>query len=372
MGELPKGGERVKQYKAYKFRMYPTQGQKILIAKTFGCCRFYWNQALNDNEIAFRETGKGKINTPASYKKEFEWLKEVDSMALTNEHMTLKQSYINFFKNPSHFGKPKFKSKKSKRNSYTTKQHGLEVGEQYVKLPKLKKVKIRNHRGLIGEVRSATISLTPSGKYYVSVLVEEDIEQLPIAKYDIGIDLGLTHLAICSNGEKFEALKSYRKMKKKLAREQRKLSKKQRGSKSYERQRIRVAKIHEKIANQRKDFLHKVSTKLINENQVICLEDLNTKGLLKNHCLAQAISDMGWHMFVSMLEYKAKWYGRAIVKVDRWYASSQICSSCGANTGKKPLSVREWTCPHCGSAHDRDINASINILHEGKRQMGMQ
>lgn len=362
----------MKQHKAYKYRMYPTEEQKILIAKTFGCCRFYWNQALNDNEVAFREAGKGKINTPASYKKEFEWLKEVDAQALVQEQQTLKQSYINFYKNPIHFSKPKFKSKKDSRNSYTTCQHGMNVSQQYIKLPKLRQVKIKNHRNFSGEIKRATISLTPTGKYYVSVLVEEDIEQLSIAKYDIGIDLGLTHLAICSNGEKFEALKSYRDMKKKLAREQRKLSKKQRGSKSYERQRIRVAKIHERIANQRKDYLHKVSTKLINENQVICLEDLNTKGLLKNHCLAQAISDMGWRMFVSMLEYKAKWYGRVVVKVDRWYTSSQICSSCGANTGKKPLSVREWTCPHCGSVHDRDINASINILNEGKRRMGMQ
>ena len=362
----------MKQHKAYKYRMYPTEEQKILIAKTFGCCRFYWNQALNDNEVAFREAGKGKINTPASYKKEFEWLKEVDAQALVQEQQTLKQSYINFYKNPIHFSKPKFKSKKDSRNSYTTCQHGMNVSQQYIKLPKLRQVKIKNHRNFSGEIKRATISLTPTGKYYVSVLVEEDIEQLSIAKYDIRIDLGLTHLAICSNGEKFEALKSYRNMKKKLAREQRKLSKKQRGSKSYERQRIRVAKIHERIANQRKDYLHKVSTKLINENQVICLEDLNTKGLLKNHCLAQAISDMGWRMFVSILEYKAKWYGRVVVKVDRWYASSQICSSCGANTGKKPLSVREWTCPHCGSVHDRDINASINILNEGKRRMGMQ
>ena len=362
----------VKIIKAYKIRCFPTEKQKKLILKTFGCCRWYWNQALSDNIKYYEENKKSKIHTPAFYKADYEWLKEVDSQALCFTQMDLQSAFTGFFKQPNR-GFPKFKSKKYPKNSYKTMvAKGFIVDDNSIKLPKLGKIKIVNHRNITGIAKSCTISMTPTNEFYISILWKEDEidETLPKIDKEIGIDLGLTDLAICSDGKKFPILQSLRKELPKLKREQRKLSKMKYGSNNYNKQKLKIAKLHQHIFNQRKDYLHKVSYKLTNENQVICLEDLNVKGMMKNHHLALSVSDVGWSMFTDMLEYKADHKGRTIVKIDRWYPSSQICSCCGCVSGKKPLHIRKWTCPDCGEVHDRDINAAKNILTEGKRILG--
>lgn len=358
--------------KAYKFRLYPNKEQEIYFSKCFGSVRFIYNKMLNDKIEYYKKNNKMLNNTPAQYKKEYIWLKEVDSLALANAQMNLDKAYKNFFRDKS-VGFPKFKSKKNNYYSYTTNNQKNTINivdGKYIKLPKLKTlVRIKQHRQIPknGKIKSATISKNPSGKYYVSILVEQEIKELPKNEFAIGIDLGLTDFAITSDGVKYSNPRYLRKSLNKLAKEQRKLSRKKNGSKNKNKQRVKVAKLHEHISNQRKDFLHKLSSELINENQVICLEDLQVKEIQQNKYLSQSVSDVGWYEFRRQLEYKAKWYGRIISFVDKWYPSSQICSNCGNNTGKKSLDIREFDCPYCGKHHDRDINASINILHEGLR-----
>ena len=362
--------------KAYKFRLYPNQEQKQLFTKTFGCSRAIWNMMLADKIKHYEDTKETLYNTPAQYKKEFPWLKEVDSLALANVQLNLQTAYKNFFQ--SGFGFPKFK-KKSHRQSYkTNNQKGsIALLDGKVKLPKIGWVKVKAHRQIKGIIKSATISMTPTGKYYISISCDVEIAPLPKTNSSVGVDLGVSNFAILSTGEKIGNRRFFTQLSKKLAKEQKILShralaakkegRKLSDSKNYQKQRMKVAKIHEKIANMRRDFLNKLSTTLIKNHDVICIEDLSSKNLMKNHKLAKSIGDVSWYDFARMSEYKANWYEKQISKISRWYPSSQICSDCGFSSGKKSLSIREWTCTNCGSHHDRDINASINILNEGLR-----
>lgn len=360
--------------KAYKYRLYPNKIQEEQIQKTFGCCRFVYNQILAYRQNKYKEEKENMNRISCNnycnqvLKKEFEWLKEVDKFALVNSIYNMDSAYQKFFK--EHAGFPKFKSKRNNKKSYTTNftNNNIEVSfnKNKIKLPKLKWVKAKVHRDFKGKIKMATVSQVSSGKYFVSILVET--EHIPIESTGamIGIDLGIKDLLITSNGEKFDNIRTTKKYENKLAKEQRKLSHKLKDSKNWNKQRIKVARIYEKIYNTRINNLHKISHKLVSENQVIISEDLSVSNMVKNHNLAKAISDCGWYELTRQINYKSNWNSRQYVKIGRFTKSSQPCNVCGyINIGTKDLSVREWTCSQCGAIHDRDINAAINILNEG-------
>lgn len=358
--------------KAYKYRIYPNVEQQIYIAKACGCSRFIYNQMLA-NRIEVYEANKDILTskemaklylTPAKFKKEYEWLKEVDSLALANAQLNLDTAYKNFFRDKS-VGFPKFKKKTNRISYKTNNQKGtIYIKNGYIKLPKLKSmIKIKQHRQFKGYIKSVTVSKNPMGQYFVSVLVDTENIKLPKTDKKIGIDVGLKEFAICSDGYRVPNPKYLRKSEERLRKLQKDLSRKQKGSNNRSKARLKVAKLHQKIVNQRKDFLHKISNCITNENQVIVIEDLKVSNLLKNHRLAKAISEVSWYEFRRQLEYKCGWKGRELIVAPSNYASSQLCSNCGNKSNQtKDLSCRTYVCPKCGMVMDRDINASRNLL----------
>ena len=362
--------------KTYKFRIFPTAEQETLLAKHFGCTRYVYNHFLNERKEQYQADKKSdnyykQAATLTKLKKEEDtkWLKEVNSQTLQFALRSLDTAYLNFFRGNAQF--PKFKSRKHK-NTFTVPQFGT-LTDSKIYIPKFKEgIKVEVHREIKGKIGKMNITKTPTGKYYVSIFTEQEIEQLPKTNKQVGIDLGLKDFVITSDNKKFKNNRYTKKYAKQLEKAQQHLSRKQKGSNGFEKQKLKVAKIHEKIANSRLDALHKVSHQLVNQYDLIVCEDLNVKGMIKNHKLSKHIADASWGNFVTLLQYKCDWYGKELVKVNRFYPSSKTCVDCGWINQELKLSDREWTCNSCGVIHDRDVNASRNILKEGLKIYGQE
>ena len=359
-----------KIHRTYRFRLYPNKAQTELLAKHFGCARFVYNYFLNQRKEQYNLTGKSdnfyaqsKLLAELKKQEETAWLKEVNAQSLQYAVRCLEAAYTNFFKKRSKF--PNFKSKRSK-NSFTVPQAVSIAGDRLF-VPKFREgMKCRVHRAIKGKIGKVTISKTPSGKYFVSVSTEEEYFQIEKSGKLVGVDLGLKSLVVTSEGEIFKNNRYTRKYGHKLALAQKHLSRKKKGSRGFENQRLKVARIYEKIANCRADYLHKCSISLVRRYDVICVEDLNIKGMVRNHHLSKSISDASWGSFIAMISYKAEWNDKKVVKIGRFEPSSQTCHVCGhINKQTKDLSVREWKCPACHAHHDRDVNAARNILRIG-------
>ncbi|WHT49547.1 RNA-guided endonuclease TnpB family protein [Sporosarcina thermotolerans] len=366
--------------KAYKFRIYPTKEQEDFLVKTFGCVRFVYNKMLAERKETYEKLKdnmtllkKQKIPTPAKYKKEFEWLKEVDSLALANAQLNLQTAFSNFFSGKTKY--PKFKNRKS-RQSYTTNMvnGNIKILDAHIKLPKLTPLRMKQHREIPSHhvIKSCTISRSSTGKYHISILTEyEHKPKKKEIKQVVGLDFAMDGLFVESEeGKKANYPQFYRRAEEKLAKEQRILSKKTKGSSRWEKQRIRVAKLHEKVANQRRDFLHKQSWRLANQYDCVVIEDLNMKEMSQALRFGKSVADNGWGMFSTFLEYKLKDQGKRFLKIDKWFPSSKMCSDCGNVKAALSLSERTYSC-ECGFVSDRDWNAAINIKNEGKLIIGL-
>lgn len=359
-----------KQKRAYKYRFYPTDEQKRILAQTFGCCRFVYNWGLNTRKTAYSELGV-KLNYNAlsamlpNLKKEYPWLGDVSSVPIQQSLRHLDKAYKTFYAGRAKY--PTFK-KRHGNQSATYASNAFTWDGQTLTLAKMDEpLDIHLHRDLPCGVKpsSVTVSKDCANRYFASILVEEDIKPLPVVNAQVGLDLGIKSMVILSTGEAVGNPRYFAQDEKRLAKAQRRHAKKKKGSKNREKARRKVARIHARIQDRRRDYQHKLSTRIVNENQVICVESLAVKNMVKNHCLAKAVSDVGWGEFVRQLEYKSQWYGRTLIKIDRWYPSSKTCHDCKHIVEDLPLDVREWVCPECGVWHDRDINASQNILAEG-------
>lgn len=358
--------------RAYRFRCYPTPEQEVILARTFGCARFAYNHMLRlrtdawfvrQERIGYHETSAAL--TALKKQPEFVWLNEVSSVPVQQALRHLQTAFANFFAKRTKY--PSFKRKDGPQSAeYTTS--AFKWDGKTLKLAKMDApLAIRFSRTIprAAKVTTVTVSKDAAGRYFVSMLCDDTVSAKPDAAGKVGIDLGLTHFAILSTGEKIAAPNTFRRHEAKLAKLQRRLAKKQKGSARRVKAKRKVARLHAKVADARRDFLHKLSTRLINENQVIAIESLAVSNMQKNRCLAKSISDASWSEFVRQLEYKAQWYGRTLIGIDRWYPSSKRCSDCGHTVSKLSLSVREWVCPECGTIHDRDINAARNVLAAG-------